>query len=765
MQRAERARWDWTAAGLLFLLIQVAAARLVTTDWAPFLYFPEGLASLGTVLGLALGASRFGRRAVFWLAVAYTLMVVPLRLAGAFQAELLLDRLTMGGQTVLIALGQLIGRQGVEDPFLFVASVSLAFWLISLASAYWLSRYGRVLPALLLGGAAIIIVQAYANYQPHGSWWLAVFVLVAVLLGGRMHYLNSEHDWSKRRIFINEESWSNILGSLFITAASVVLIAWLLPTSRVGLQGAAETWRSIADPIRERLSNAFVSLTGPYSKPPENFFGPSLALGRDAALGDEVVLRVRVLHAPDANIRFYWRGRVYDSYDAGAWTGAPTSSLAFRPDQPPIAIPQLTNRQEAQFNITSEFQTQTLLYGPFPVVWVDRTATVGAVPAGDGVYDSVTWQSLTAMSAGTNYDVQSELVSPTIEDLRAAGTDYPEWITQRDLEIPAELRPRLQALAQTIVAGKDNPYDKAAAVTGYLRSDIAYSTNVPTAPRGQDPTLWVLTSYKKGFCNYYASAEVLMLRSIGIPARLAVGFAQGEPEGGIYVVYRRDAHAWPEVFFPGYGWIEFEPTANQDPLVRPSNASRTGATAGNAPLGVGREREEGASPEIPPTSAQPAVRDFAATPYGRALLLSVPLLTAALLVAMIYRLNPWGSLPGYVAKVFDSAGSPAPAWVDRLQRWNQAAPIEQAFACVNWSLALLGEPQPMDATPAERADALALLLPSASDRIRRLAQELERGLYGQGEPDLRLARRSAFIVLMHSIWHRVEMIAERNPGT
>ena len=84
MEKPAVRQWDWTSAGLLFLLLQVAAARLVTTDWAPFLYFAETLASFGTVLGLMLGVSRFGRRAVFWLASAYTVLVVPWRIASAF---------------------------------------------------------------------------------------------------------------------------------------------------------------------------------------------------------------------------------------------------------------------------------------------------------------------------------------------------------------------------------------------------------------------------------------------------------------------------------------------------------------------------------------------------------------------------------------------------------------------------------------------------------------------------------------------------------
>src|SRR5438477_587036 len=78
---------------------------------------------------------------------------------------------------------------------------------------------------------------------------------------------------------------------------------------------------------------------------------------------------------------------------------------------------------------------------------------------------------------------------------------------------------------------------------------------------------------RRGYCNYYASAEVIMLRSLGIPARLAVGFNQGQVDTSTntFHILEQNAHAWPEVFFPNYGWVEFEPTASESPLVRPAH--------------------------------------------------------------------------------------------------------------------------------------------------------------------------------------------------
>jgi len=264
MGKSSAPAWDWLSACLLFVLIQVSAARLVTTDWAPFLYFAETLSGYGIVLGLALGASHFGRRAVAELAVAYTAFCLPWQLSAAVSEKDFLARLSGWGEILLISLNQFLQRQPVRDSLFFVSFVCVVFWIISLAAGYGLARHGSVLASIVLGGAAIIIVQAYADYQLHSSWWLAIYLVLALLLAGRFHYLKRLEDWSRRRVLINEDSWSDILGSLFLTVTAAVLFAWLVPTSPASWQGAADTWNSISHPIRERLSNAVSSLNGPY---------------------------------------------------------------------------------------------------------------------------------------------------------------------------------------------------------------------------------------------------------------------------------------------------------------------------------------------------------------------------------------------------------------------------------------------------------------------------------------------------------------------
>ena len=145
--------------------------------------------------------------------------------------------------------------------------------------------------------------------------------------------------------------------------------------------------------------------------------------------------------------------------------------------------------------------------------------------------------------------------------LRQASQAYPTWITDRYLQLPPDFSERVKGLARELTEGQDNAYDIALGIQDYLHT-IPYSTEVVAPPPGYDGVEWFLYVQHVGFCTYYASAMITMLRSLGIPARLVVGFVPGDWDDHrqAWVVLSKYYHAWPEVYFPGYGWVEFEPT-------------------------------------------------------------------------------------------------------------------------------------------------------------------------------------------------------------
>jgi len=144
--------------------------------------------------------------------------------------------------------------------------------------------------------------------------------------------------------------------------------------------------------------------------------------------------------------------------------------------------------------------------------------------------------------------------------LRAAGTDYPDDVAERYLQLPT-LDKRVAPFAQQITAKAATPYDKAVGMETYLRNKFGYTLNLAGKP-GDDPIAHFLFETRAGHCEYFASSMTIMLRTLGIPAREVNGFLPGEFNdlGGDYVVRASDAHSWVEAFFPGNGWVTFDPT-------------------------------------------------------------------------------------------------------------------------------------------------------------------------------------------------------------
>ena len=138
---------------------------------------------------------------------------------------------------------------------------------------------------------------------------------------------------------------------------------------------------------------------------------------------------------------------------------------------------------------------------------------------------------------------------------------YPTWVTDRYLQLPGDFPETVKALAENLAINKTNAYDVATNIEGYLRS-IPYSLTVVPPPADRDGVEWFLMEQGMGFCNYFASAMVTMLRSVGIPSRMVIGFAPGEWDPGreSWIVRGKHYHSWPEVYFPEFGWVEFEPT-------------------------------------------------------------------------------------------------------------------------------------------------------------------------------------------------------------
>jgi len=380
---------------------------------------------------------------------------------------------------------------------------------------------------------------------------------------------------------------------------------------------------------------------------------------------------------------------------------------------------------------------------------------------GSGERDISAWYANPVLVSGEQFEIESKLADPSIQELQAAGNDYPEWVLDRYLQLPEDFSPLIRDLAEEITRGVETPYDRAVAITNYLRREIKYVNPLPEPPPDQgDPLEWMLFDTKIGFCNYYATAEVMMLRSIGIPARMAVGFAQGEldPQTETYTVRNLDAHAWPEVYFPEIGWVEFEPTGNQAALFRPNRPTGEESTGPNRNPGLDEAEASNHglfAEERAFNNLNNQENNFDLASQQRRIDPWILLGIAVVLVALLWGLNRQYALlerlPSQIQTAFENNGGQAPKWIRNWARWNSLTPIERSYESINRCLRLLGETPRLFTTPAKRSAALIKRLPKATRPIKTLTAQHQAALYSRQPGHERLAKRASLAIWMNTL--------------
>ncbi len=747
MNRAPARFRDLPSALLLTQALALASQRLVATGWTSDLGTAFWLVLAGTLLGLPLGLSRFGRGTVALLAVLYSLVVVPFLLAAVlYPGTPWLERMASMGGRVAHSVSVLASGVPLEDTFLFLAAFSLAFWGIGVSSSYSLTRYANFTAAVLPGGAALVLLQVFDALGDQSVVYAALYLFLALLLLGRMNYARRSETWRVWRVLSSGEAKANINLTILAGASLLVMTVWLLPVSSRSVPLLREWWQDLTNSWNDNpsLTNVVAGLETEDEAPVNEFYGRSLVLGQDAALDDTVYFRIQATGVGGQE-RYYWRVRSYDTYANGLWETTLVHERGVTPRSRSLQLPE-----EVGLNAEFIFKVMDTIAGtlvtPARPIWVSRPSLLTYLPVGDDVVEPLFFRANEPIQPGEEYLVHAVLLEPTVKQLRLAGTDYPAWVTERYLQLPADLPPAIADLAAEITAGADTPYDKAIAITAYLRSEITYTIHVPPAPAGRDTLAWFLFDYKQGFCNYYATAEVVMLRSLGVPARLTVGFAEGEYESpGWYTVRQHDAHAWPEVYFPGLGWVEFEPTSSEPELTRPSGEEATPSAATAIPVTPQVD-------EVPESQAGGQDNDPAGgtgTQSGNGQNSLAMLLVFFVVVILLGSGLAWAYISGALDKGYRRLQStfsapapvlardwleknslPVPVWLQR-QAWLAGlTPLARAYMSVYHALRALKIPISSALTPAEAAVALTAHLPQAGEEAALLLTEYQTSVFG-----------------------------------
>ena len=590
----------WTTVGLVVLLALTVAWSIDDASWVlgrrGLTDFLPWAASLGVAWGFLSAKLGWPR----WLA----------HLLGAVAAALVLP----------VIVGSILVPQGgnpvswfqatagsVVDAYLDLAYRGLAYttqighfllvlailcWALGQFAAYAVFHHRRPANAVVLVGAALVANMALTirDQLPY----LIVCSLAGLFLLIRSHAHSERSRWARHRIGDTGALGGRYLraGSLFVAAA---VTAALLLTAGASSAPLASLWNG-AD---QRLIAAGRELQrvfragGPGTRLLSVDFGASAPITGSWTTDSTPVLRISV---PDDG-HYYWRAVTYDHFDGRSWswtaaqaaTVAPRAvALAGTADDPRT----LRARRQLTLQVTELGLDPQAVFAPDAPLSVDvgtSVTTVGAPsdagggapqaaanPSPDGTVGATTYFAGITASA-SSYQVTALVPIDGVADpangltankLRVAGTAYPPTVRQLYLQLdPGTVGPATRGLLAEILArhpeARRNPYDLARAITTYLVSEggFTYQTDVTGVPCGDAGPVECFAGHRVGYCEYYASTMAVLLRLEGVPARLAEGFLPGPRDAtGQEIIRKSNSHAWVEVYFPGYGWIQFDPT-------------------------------------------------------------------------------------------------------------------------------------------------------------------------------------------------------------
>jgi transglutaminase-like putative cysteine protease len=574
--------------------------------------------------------------------------------------------------------------------------------------------------------------------------YLVLYSLAALFLLIRGHVLEEQSEWLRRRIGDPSSIGTVYLrgGTAFIAIAVAGALFLTQTASSKPLAGAFD---GVASNMRE--ISAAIQRFLPAGGANRSFgvaFGPNAAVQQ--VWTTDSTLAVTIQRPPPDTTDYYWRAYTYDRIELTGWGMSSAATLNRAADS--ALLDGLADnvaaegRKELVVSVTpGDFSGSTIL-SPTTPLSVDEPTRLTVLGSGffatldrDGGNGTYVLRAMVPVTGDEPGQLNEEA-------LRAAGVDYPDEIRQLYLGIPdGAIGPDAQKLEDKIVAeaASQTPYDLAAQIVEELHSTrFHYQTDVRNVDCAGLSTVECFARFKRGFCQYYAATMAVLLRDLGIPSRIAQGFLPGsrDPNTGQELILNSNAHAWVEGYFPGYGWVTFDPTGGGVSVLAPLPSGKPVASGAPRPSGAG----SGAT--IPPRERNP----FEEGPAGAA--------------GPGRRSAPLGPLVAVTLLLLVVVGGIAFAVWQRGPRGETSA--ERAYGTVARLASRLGfGPRPTE-TVYEFAGALGDVLPDSKPELQTVARAKVETVYGRqvlGEDRLsalRAAQRRLRVSLLRLVFLRKE---------
>ena len=472
-----------------------------------------------------------------------------------------------------------INQQASNDNIVFIFEIGFLVWWLTYLGVWSVFRHGHVWRGVLMAGIAILVNTHYAPASVMGL--LVAYCIVALLLLAWTTLIDHRQRWRALHIYFSEDINFDFMRSGFMYTMAVIFLAFIAPN-----MGRNLLFYDMLQPVNQRWELALQEWNRLYqglnrqSRAVQTGFGRTLTLGGERSVSDRLIMEVT---APKGR---YWRAVAFDRFTGRQWINTSEEEINYRAEEP-IPVTLWAARAPVTQTITIHTPTGNILLAmpdvvqaSIPLATLQQSLT-SAGPAESASTNQgqenneLTWaRSRVMLEEGNSYEVISNHTVVTVRELREFNiVDYSAQNLGRYLQLPDNFSPRVAELADQVMAAAPTTYDKVKALEQFLRT-FAYDEGISAPASDVDPLEYFLFDIQRGYCDYYASAMATMLRSQGIPARTASGYAEGDfdPETDTYRITEQDAHTWVEVYFPQYGWLEFEPTAGESILDRPSGA-------------------------------------------------------------------------------------------------------------------------------------------------------------------------------------------------
>ena len=546
---------DWLTLAPTLVVYLALAIAIQQADWVRD--FPSLAPAVigGLLLGLLAARARARWFVVHPLALLFGLMVLTLTATpygdGGSIAARVEDVVARMNEWVRVVREDDVTNDNLPFVLLVHTLGILISYLASWAVFRWRNAWIAVAPAC----AGLLVIIATTSGRPSGAFLM--FSIGALLLISRLHLQRSFARWDRSRVEYPE--WLSLQAAQLAVALTIVMvvIAWQVPLGKQAdaIDSAIE---SVTDPIGEALeplNRVFTDLAGGGG----NFhkFGRNLPIRGDVSLGSKVLFEVR-----GENLGLV-RGTSYDEYTGSGWRSSDRESEEVNAGDPTSAEIQARayrDRIVTTLDIEVYDDEETLFSVGTPLgTNIDSIADQPETFPGD--IERI--RSQEDLREGDRYRVAGSVSIATPDQLRADGVNYPQWVKDRYLQLPDDLPGRVHDEAARVTEGVTNPYDLAKAIEAYIR-DFETDMGVRSAPSRRDVVDYLLFDLQRGYFDYFSTAMTVMLRTQGVPARVAVGYVLDlddlEESTGAFSVRKNDAYSWVEVYFPTYGWVDFNPS-------------------------------------------------------------------------------------------------------------------------------------------------------------------------------------------------------------